>query len=117
MLGAADGESGFSRAVGEKPDVIVVDLMLPGIDGLEVCRMLRAESATSRIPIIMLTAKASESDRIVGLELGADDYMTKPFSPRELTARIKALLRRSSGYRQPPAIIQARQSVDRSVKP
>jgi len=106
VIGAADGESGFAQAVGEKPDVIVVDLMLPGIDGLEVCRMLRAEGTTSRIPIIMLTAKAAEADRIVGLELGADDYMTKPFSPRELMARIKALLRRSSGYRQPPAIIR-----------
>jgi two-component system, OmpR family, alkaline phosphatase synthesis response regulator PhoP len=106
VLGAGDGESGFSLAVKEKPDAIVIDLMLPGIDGLDVCRMLRAESATSRIPIIMLTAKASESDRVVGLELGADDYMTKPFSPRELTARIRALLRRSSEYRQQPAIIR-----------
>lgn len=104
VLGAADGESGFSQAVKEKPDVIVVDLMLPSIDGLEVCRMLRAESGTSRIPIIILTAKASEADRIVGLELGADDYLTKPFSPRELAARIKALLRRSTGFRERPAI-------------
>ncbi len=106
VLGAADGESGFSRAISEKPDVIVVDLMLPGIDGLEVCRMLRSENATSRIPIIILTAKISEADRIVGLEFGADDYMTKPFSPRELTARIKALLRRSAGYRQQPSVIR-----------
>ena len=100
VVGAVDGESGFSLAVAQKPDVIVVDLMLPGIDGLEVCRKLRAESGTSRIPIIILTAKASEADRIVGLELGADDYMTKPFSPRELTARLKALLRRSAGFQQ-----------------
>lgn len=106
VLGSADGESGFSRAISEKPDVIVVDLMLPGIDGLEVCRMLRSENATSRIPIIILTAKISEADRIVGLEFGADDYMTKPFSPRELTARIKALLRRSAGYRQQPSVIR-----------
>jgi two-component system phosphate regulon response regulator PhoB len=106
VIGAGDGESGFSLAVKEKPDVIVVDLMLPSIDGLEVCRMLRAENATSRIPIIILTAKASEADRIVGLELGADDYLTKPFSPRELTARIKALLRRSTGFREQPAIIR-----------
>lgn len=105
VLGAADGESGFARALSEKPDVIVVDLMLPGIDGLEVCRMLRAESVTSRTPIVMLTAKASESDRIVGLELGADDYITKPFSPRELTARIKALLRRFSGYPQQSSVL------------
>ncbi len=103
VLGAADGESGCARAVDEKPDAIVVDLMLPGMDGLEVCRMLRASNATSGTPIIILTAKASESDRVVGLEIGADDYMTKPFSPRELAARIKALLRRSAGYGRPPA--------------
>ena len=106
VLGSVDGESGVSLAVAQKPDVIVVDLMLPGMDGLDVCRMLRAEAGTSHIPIIILTAKASESDRVVGLELGADDYMTKPFSPRELTARIKALLRRSAGFRQQPAIIR-----------
>lgn len=106
VLGAADGESGFSLAVAQKPDVIVLDLMLPGMDGLDVCRMLRNEGATSGIPIVFLTAKASEADRIVGLELGADDYMTKPFSPRELVARIKALLRRSAGFRQPPSVIR-----------
>jgi len=106
VVGAVDGESGFSLAVAQKPDVIVIDLMLPGIDGLEVCRKLRAESGTSRIPIVILTAKASEADRIVGLELGADDYMTKPFSPRELTARLKALLRRSAGFQQQPAVIR-----------
>jgi two-component system alkaline phosphatase synthesis response regulator PhoP len=106
VIGAGDGESGLSQAVKERPDIIVIDLMLPGIDGLEVCRLLRAESATSRIPIIMLTAKASESDRIVGLELGADDYVTKPFSPRELMARIKAVLRRSSGFSPKPSLIR-----------
>jgi two-component system alkaline phosphatase synthesis response regulator PhoP len=106
VIGAGDGESGLSKVAGEKPDVIVIDLMLPGMDGLEVCRSLRAENGTSGIPIIMLTAKASESDRIVGLELGADDYVTKPFSPRELIARIKALLRRSSGFSKQPSIIR-----------
>jgi two-component system alkaline phosphatase synthesis response regulator PhoP len=106
VIGAGDGESGLSLASSEKPDVIVIDLMLPGIDGLEVCRSLRAGSGTFRIPIIMLTAKASESDRIVGLELGADDYVTKPFSPRELIARIKALLRRSAGFSTQPAVIR-----------
>ena len=106
VLGASDGETGFSLAVKDKPDVLVVDLMLPGIDGLDVCRMLRAEAVTSHIPIIILTAKASESDRVVGLELGADDYLTKPFSPRELTARIKALRRRSVGNVQPPAVLR-----------
>ena len=106
VVGAVDGESGFSLAVAQKPDVIVVDLMLPGIDGLEVCRRLRANAGTARIPIIILTAKASEADRIVGLELGADDYVTKPFSPRELSARLKALLRRSAGFQQLPALIR-----------
>ena len=105
VLSAVDGESGFSLAVARNPDVIVIDLMLPGMDGLDVCRMLRAESGTAGIPIIFLTAKASEADRIVGLELGADDYMTKPFSPRELLARIRALLRRSAGFHQHSAII------------
>jgi two-component system, OmpR family, alkaline phosphatase synthesis response regulator PhoP len=103
---ARDGESGLSLAMQKKPDVIVIDLMLPGIDGLEVCRMLRKDDKTAQIPIIMLTAKASESDRIVGLELGADDYVTKPFSPQEFTARVKALLRRTSGFHQPPAVLR-----------
>jgi two-component system, OmpR family, alkaline phosphatase synthesis response regulator PhoP len=105
VIGAGDGEAGLSLAAAEKPDLIVIDLMLPGIDGLEVCRLLRKGSDTYRIPIIMLTAKTSESDRVVGLELGADDYVTKPFSPRELGARVKALLRRSSEFGQPPANI------------
>lgn len=105
VVGAADGESGLALAAVEKPDLIVIDLMLPGIDGLEVCRLLRKGSETYRIPIIMLTAKTSESDRVVGLEIGADDYVTKPFSPRELGARIKALLRRSSEFSQKPTII------------
>ena len=78
----------------EPPDLVVLDLMLPGLDGLQVCREIRADASIAAIPIIMLTAKAEESDRIVGLELGADDYITKPFSPRELVARIRAMLRR-----------------------
>lgn len=93
---AQDGESGLSAARKEMPDLIIVDLMLPGIDGLDVCRALRSDTRTARIPVIMLTAKSAESDRILGLELGADDYVTKPFSPRELLARIKAVLRRTS---------------------
>jgi phosphate regulon transcriptional regulator PhoB len=96
IASAPDGESGLAEAKRELPDIVIVDLMLPGIDGLEVCRRLRSEKRTSHIPIIMLTAKSSESDRIVGLELGADDYVTKPFSPRELAARVKAVLRRTS---------------------
>ena len=79
----------------EAPDLVVLDLMLPGLDGLEVCRAIRGDANTASIPIIMLTAKAEESDRIVGLELGADDYITKPFSPNEVVARVRALLRRA----------------------
>jgi len=78
----------------EPPDLILLDLMLPGRDGLELCRMLRAAPATAGLPIIMVTAKAEETDRIVGLEVGADDYITKPFSPNEVVARVRALLRR-----------------------
>ncbi|MCX6152849.1 MAG: response regulator [Candidatus Kapabacteria bacterium] len=78
----------------EKPDLLILDLMLPDTDGLEVCKSLRSNSSYSSIPIIMLTAKADEIDKIIGLELGADDYVTKPFSPRELVARVKAVLRR-----------------------
>ncbi|HYK88278.1 MAG TPA: response regulator transcription factor [Acidobacteriota bacterium] len=95
VIAAADGEAGLELASRETPDLVLVDLMLPGIDGLEVCQRLRKGERTSNIPLIMLTAKSAESDRIVGLELGADDYVTKPFSPRELAARIKAVLRRS----------------------
>ena len=96
VMSASDGESGLAAAMRESPDIILIDLMLPGIDGLEVCRALRADDRTARIPLIMLTAKSAESDRIVGLELGADDYVTKPFSLGELTARIRAVLRRTS---------------------
>lgn len=106
VRGALDGESGLAMALQERPDVVLVDLMLPGIDGLEVCRRLRADSRTAAIPLIMLTAKSGESDRVVGLELGADDYVTKPFSPRELTARVRALLRRAEGLHEPPALLR-----------
>ncbi len=91
---AKDGESALTKASRETFDLLILDLMLPVMDGLEVCRRLRAQPATAGMPIIMLTAKTEESDRIVGLEMGADDYVTKPFSPRELLARIKALHRR-----------------------
>jgi DNA-binding response OmpR family regulator len=83
------------------PDLVVLDVMLPHVDGLEVCRILRANDKTTALPIIMLTARAEESDRIVGLEIGADDYLAKPFSPNELVARVRALLRRAQ--HQPPA--------------
>jgi DNA-binding response OmpR family regulator len=97
VVTAADGESGLSLARAERPDLIVLDLMLPGLDGLEVCRILRREMTA---PILMLTAKTDEVDKVVGLELGADDYVTKPFSMRELLARVRALLRRAE---TPPA--------------
>lgn len=91
---SADGEIGLSQALQLVPDLIVLDLMLPGLDGLQVCRKLRANPATAEIPIVMLTAKGEESDIVVGLEMGADDYVSKPFSPKELMARIRAVLRR-----------------------
>ncbi len=94
MLTAADGREALQKAEGT--DLILLDLMLPEIDGIEVCRRLKTAAKTADIPIIMLTAKAEEVDRIIGLEMGADDYVAKPFSMRELMARIKAVLRRSS---------------------
>jgi len=92
VVTAADGESGLSTARAERPDLVILDLMLPGLDGFEVCRILRREM---NAPILMLTAKTDEVDKVVGLELGADDYVTKPFSMRELLARVRALLRRA----------------------
>jgi len=92
---AADGTSALSAVRSEHPDLIVLDIMLPGIDGLEVCRQLRREDDTAMVPIIMLTAKSDEIDKVVGLEVGADDYVTKPFGRRELLARVRALLRRA----------------------
>ena len=93
---AGDGAAGLTKARVEKPDIIILDLMLPRMPGLEVCKILKSESATRHIPILMLTARAEEIDRIVGLEFGADDYVTKPFSPREVILRIKAILRRGA---------------------
>ncbi len=93
-LEASEGETALQLARTERPDLLVLDLMLPGIDGLEICRLLRREPATASMVVIMLTAKAEEVDRVVGLEMGADDYVVKPFSPRELVARVKAVLRR-----------------------
>ena len=94
VIVANDGEDALDMAKSRQPDLILLDLMLPGLDGLEVCKELKNERKTKSIPVIMLTAKAQESDKVVGLELGADDYVTKPFSPRELIARMKAVLRR-----------------------
>ena len=92
---AADGASGLQKARDDRPDFIVLDLMLPKMSGLEVCKILKSDTATSHTPILMLTARAEEIDRIVGLEFGADDYVTKPFSPREIVLRIRAILRRA----------------------
>jgi len=93
VLVAYDGEEGLQKARAEAPDLVILDLMLPGIDGIEVCQVLRREAT---VPIIMLTAKTDEFDKVLGLSVGADDYVTKPFSPRELVARVKAILRRRS---------------------
>jgi two-component system alkaline phosphatase synthesis response regulator PhoP len=101
---ARDGDTALTLARVEQPDLIILDLMLPGVDGLDVCRRLRQESG---VPIIMLTARVEEADRIVGLELGADDYITKPFSPRELVARVRATLRRVNGQVGPTTILRA----------
>src|SRR5438874_12812838 len=91
---AADGASGLQKARDDRPDFLILDLMLPKMSGLEACRILKSDTATAQIPILMLTAKAEEVDRIVGLEFGADDYVTKPFSPREIVLRIRAIFRR-----------------------
>lgn len=90
-----DGEKALRRIHVSVPDLLLLDLMLPGMDGLEICRLLRSEPSTKKLPIIMLTAKSEETDKIVGLEMGADDYITKPFSPKELVARVKVLFRRN----------------------
>ncbi|OGC76054.1 MAG: DNA-binding response regulator [candidate division Zixibacteria bacterium RBG_16_50_21] len=91
---AASGNTGLNLVTKEKPDLVILDLMLPEMDGLEVCRQLRRNPATAQIPILILTAKGEETDKVVGLEMGGDDYVTKPFSSKELLARVRALLRR-----------------------
>ena len=100
---AANGRVALDKAKALKPDLVVLDLMLPEVDGLEVCRQLRKESD---VPIIMLTARDDDVDKVVGLELGADDYLTKPFNPRELVARVKAVLRRTEGRQRPNRVIR-----------
>jgi DNA-binding response OmpR family regulator len=106
VVSAADGREALTRFRADRPDLVLLDLMLPELSGIEVCRIIRAESG---VPIVMLTAKDSELDKVVGLELGADDYVTKPFSLRELSARIRALFRRSEAAalaaEAPPAIV------------
>jgi phosphate regulon transcriptional regulator PhoB len=96
---AATGEEALAQMGHPGPDLVILDLMLPGTDGMTVCRRLRADPMTAGVPVIMLTAKAAEVDRVLGLEMGADDYVTKPFSPRELMARVKAILRRAQALR------------------
>ena len=103
VLTADDGATALKRARQEAPDLIVLDVMLPNVDGLEACRALRREAGTANIPIILLTARAAEVDRVLGLELGADDYVTKPFSPRELVLRIRKLLQRRAPAVDAPA--------------
>ena len=104
VLTAGDGPTALAAARRDKPDLIVLDLMLPGMDGLDVCRALRRESD---VPIIMLTARVEETDQLIGLELGADDYINKPFSPRALVARVRALLRRVQGGLRQPEILRS----------
>lgn len=108
VLKAEDGISGLDTALRDKPDLIVLDLMLPGMDGLDVCKSLKRSKEAGATPIIMLTARGEEADRIVGLELGADDYVVKPFSPRELVLRVQAVMRRAAG----PARVQDVVSVE-----
>ena len=106
VFSANNGEDGLDMARRENPDLILLDLMLPEMDGLDVCKAVKNDAKTTHIPIIILTAKAQESDKVVGLELGADDYVTKPFSPRELIARIKAVLRRLKEKDKLPEILK-----------
>jgi len=95
VLEVEDGEQALKLLQRERPSLVILDLMLPGLSGMELCKLLKQRSDTAKLPILMLTAKAGEADRIVGLEMGADDYLAKPFSPREMVARVRAILRRS----------------------
>ena len=112
VLVAADGPTALRTARTGRPDLVVLDLGLPGLDGLDVARALRREGT---VPIIMLTARTEESDKLVGLELGADDYLTKPFSPKELVARVRAVLRRAEGLASPSDVIRAGADVELDV--
>src|SRR5579864_5686320 len=98
---AATGAEGLDRIKRRQPDLVLLDLMLPGMPGLEICRVLRSAKETSTLPILIVTAKGTEVDKVLGLEMGADDYVVKPFSPRELVARVKALLRRANPLSEP----------------
>jgi phosphate regulon transcriptional regulator PhoB len=109
VLEAEDGEQALKILQREKPNLVILDLMLPGLSGLELCKLLRERPQTAQLPILMLTAKAGEADKVVGLEIGADDYLSKPFSPREMVARVRAILRRTEG----PAAAEAAPSYAR----
>ena len=100
VIEAESGDQALKLIQRDKPNLVILDLMMPGMSGLEVCRTLRGQDETAKLPILMLTAKAAEADRVLGLELGADDYLAKPFSPRELVARVRAILRRANGAGQ-----------------
>lgn len=104
---ASDGESALNRLRTMRCDLIILDLMLPGVSGIELCKIIRGDRSTASLPIIMLTAKSDEVDRVLGLEIGADDYVTKPFSPRELIARVKAVLRRTEDRPEPGKLMTA----------
>ncbi len=106
VASAGDGVRGLAHIKKSPPDLLLLDLMLPQLSGLEVCKEVRRDASLNRLPILMLTARGEESDRVVGLELGADDYVTKPFSPRELVARVKALLRRTSAPGEEKKLLQ-----------
>ena len=106
VLVSSDGPSGLEKARKERPGLIILDLMLPGMDGKDVCRAIKSNPLIQSTPVLMLTAKAEEMDRVIGFELGADDYVTKPFSPRELILRVKAILRRKQSAQEEPKIIQ-----------
>src|SRR5467141_1688570 len=112
VVAAHDGKAALAAARGQRPDLVVLDLGLPELDGLDVARTLRAES---NVPIVMLTGRSEESDKLVGLELGADDYITKPFSPKELVARIRTVLRRAEGLKQPSDLIRVGADVELDV--
>jgi two-component system phosphate regulon response regulator PhoB len=114
---AHDGAAGLRLAVSQPPDLVLLDVNLPGMDGFEVCRHLRAEPATAATPVIMLTARISEADRVTGLDLGADDYITKPFSPKEALARVRAVLRRSERSAEgPEALVDGALRVDLAAR-
>lgn len=107
VLVAHEGEAALHMIRRDRPDLVVLDLMLPGLDGMEITRIVRSDKSIAGLPIIMLTARVEDTDKIVGLELGADDYIGKPFNPREVVARVRALLRRSGGGPTPPRLLQA----------